>query len=359
MKIILHVDMDSFYAAVEERENPKLKGKPIAVCMFSGRSENSGAVATANYPARKLGIKSGMPIAFAKKKGGGKAVFLKVNKPLYEEVSDRIMGVLEKNADIFEQRGIDEAFLDVSKKAKNDFKEAKKIAERIKQEIKKKERLTCSAGIGTNKLVAKMASGFQKPDSLTLVEEKDARRFLEQFPLEKLWGIGPKTLERLNEMGVGSLDDLKEITSEKLSVEFGDKKGKWLYDAARGKDESPVEPKGEREQIGRIMTLKEDSQDVELIGNALDTLSHEVFEKFKERDEKFRTVSVVAISTGLKGKSRSKTLQSASRDPEVIKDVARELMEKYLKGENVTLRRVGVGISNFEKDIGQKSLAEF
>ncbi|MBN2517256.1 MAG: DNA polymerase IV [Candidatus Altiarchaeota archaeon] len=358
-KVILHVDMDSFYPSVEERENPELRGKPIAVCMFSGRTETSGAVASANYAARKLGIKSGMPIAFAKKKGGGNVVFLKVNKPLYETVSKNIMGILGANADVLEQSSIDEAFLDVTMRAQADFKKAEKLAHRIKAEVKEKERLTCSIGVGPNKLVAKMASGFKKPDGLTVVKPDDARGFLRKFTLGDIWGVGPKTLESLNREGIENLDDLENFSLEELMRIFSDKKGRWLYNAARGFDESPVEPATEREQLGRIATLKEDSKDPEYIGETTDRLAAEVFERFKERPEKFRTVSIFMVTTELTGKTRSKTIPLASRDPEVIKVVARELVQRYLKENKVVLRRVGVGISNFDKDSGQKTLVNF
>jgi len=178
-RIILHVDMDSFFAAIEERAHPEYTGKPIVVGADPKEGKGRGVVSTCNYKARKFGIKSGMPISRAWRLCS-EAVYLPVNFKLYEEVSSELMTILRKYADKFEPIGIDEAFLDVSLRAKN-FEDARRLAQRIKKEIYEEEKLTCSIGVGPNKLVAKIASDFKKPDGLTVVEEREVKQFLSPY----------------------------------------------------------------------------------------------------------------------------------------------------------------------------------
>ena len=189
----MHVDLDAFYAAVEERKHPENKGKPVVIGADPKDGEGRGVVSTCNYEARRFGIASAMPISRAWKLCR-EAVFLPVNLKLYKKVSANIMKILKSYADKFEQVGIDEAFLDVSKRA-GDFEKAEMLAKAIKEEIREKERLTCSIGIGPNKMVAKIASDFQKPEGLTVVEEKDAEKFLAPLQVDRLWG----SVERLKQ----------------------------------------------------------------------------------------------------------------------------------------------------------------
>jgi DNA polymerase IV (DinB-like DNA polymerase) len=181
-RIIFHVDMDKFFAAVEERVHPEIRGKPVIVGAAPKEGKGRGVVSTCNYEARKFGVKSGMPTSRAWTLCP-QAVYLSVNFELYIEFSSRIMNILRSYADKFEQWGIDEAFLDISSRVKN-YQEAKQLAQEIKGEIYKKEELTCSIGIGPNKLVAKIASDFQKPTGLTIVEEENVKTFLSPLPVD-------------------------------------------------------------------------------------------------------------------------------------------------------------------------------
>src|SRR4030065_2530910 len=183
-RIIFHLDMDHFYTAIEEREHSEYKGKPVAVGADPKQGQGRGVVSTSNYEARKVGVKSGIPISRAWKLCP-EAVYLPPNFPLYIKVSNEIMAIARKYADKFEQWGIDEAFLDVSSKT-NDYAEAEALAREIKREILDKEKLTCSIGIGPNKLVAKIASDFRKPDGLTLVKENEVEQFLAPLPVRNL-----------------------------------------------------------------------------------------------------------------------------------------------------------------------------
>lgn len=351
------MDMDYFFAQCEEREHPELKGKPVVICVYSGRGGESGAVSTSNYEARKFGIKAGIPISRAKKLNPD-AVFLPVNMELYRSISDEIMEVLRGFSDILEQESIDEAFCDITGKVA-DFDEAKKLAAKIKEAIRQNVGLTCSAGVAPNKLMAKIASDFQKPDGLTVVKPEEVRQFLEPLKVTDLIGVGKKTGERLNELGINTIGDMSKLSTGELIIEFGQAKGAWMKRASEGIDTSPVQEREGTEQIGRITTLKEDTKDLKVILDTIDRLSGEVFEKLEERKLSFRSVSFIGISTDFKTHTKSRTLSAASNDAGTIKSVANELAKDFLAQHPTTLRRVGVRVANFECEKAQTTLGEF
>lgn len=222
-RIILHLDMDYFFAQCEERERPELKGKPVVICVYSGRGGDSGAVSTSNYEARKFGIKAGIPISRAKKLNPD-AIFLPVNMELYRSISDDIMEILRGYGGVLEQESVDEAFCDITGKAA-DFKAAKLLAEMIKEDIRQKVGLTSSVGIAPNKLVAKIASDFKKPDGLTVVEPEEVRQFLSPLKVTDISGVGKKTGDRLNELGIQTIGDISQLSRQDLIREFGDIQG--------------------------------------------------------------------------------------------------------------------------------------
>ncbi len=357
IKIILHVDMDYFFAQCEEREHPELKGRPVVICVYSGRGGDSGAVSTSNYEARKFGIKAGIPITRARKLCPD-AVFLPVNMELYRSVSEEIMEILRGFSDKIEQESVDEAFCDITGKV-SDFEEAKSLGIRIKDEIKKKAGLTCSVGIGPNKLVAKMASDFQKPDGLTVIRPDEVMKFLAPLKITDLTGVGKKTGERLNELGVKTIGELSKLSADGLVREFGRAKGAWLKQASQGIDDSQVEEREGSEQIGRIITLKQDTKDLNLIMNAIGELSADVHRKLEERNLSFRSVSFVGISADFRTRTKSRTLGAPAKDPATIKTVASELAKLFLEEHPVELRRVGVRVANLMEEKGQRTLGEF
>ena len=222
-RIVFHIDFDYFYAQCEEIRNPELKSKPVCVCVFSDRGGDSGAIATANYTAREFGVKSGIPIVFAKKrlKDQQDAVFLPVDFDFYRNMSEKGMEIMEKNADVFEYVGKDEAFLDVTQKVDGDWEKAKKLAMNIKNEIKDKLNLTCSIGVSPNKLISKIASDFQKPDGLTVVLPEKVDEFLEPLKIGDIPGIGKKTNDRFEQMNFQTIKDLKQLDVFTLNKEFG------------------------------------------------------------------------------------------------------------------------------------------
>jgi DNA polymerase IV (DinB-like DNA polymerase) len=360
-RIILHVDMDSFYASVEENRNPEIKGKAIVTCMFSGRTKDSGAVSAANYKARELGIHSGMPIRVAKSLAKGKdVVFLPSDREYYWQVSSRIMDILRSEADFFEQVSVDEAYLDVSKRSRGSWDNAKKLAESLKNEIRRKEHLTCSVGIGPNKLVAKMASKAQKPDGLTLVKDSEVKRFFEKLPVSKLFGIGPKTLEELEQLGIKTAKELAGFDLKILEEKFGSKRGRILKDTAQGIDDSPVEER-EAQQISRMATLKKDSNSSKEIFGKIQELASDIDAELKDSRLFYRTISIITIDTHMQMQTRSHTtIESSSLSKNL--DIAKELLDKFLEEDpEKMLRRIGIRVSGFsrKKEKKQRTLGDF
>ncbi len=359
-RIVLHVDMDSFYASCERREDPSLAGKPIAVCIFSGRDADSGAISTASYEARALGVKSGMPIKIAKRMAP-QVTYLKANFPLYESISDSIMSIVKSALATTQKASIDEIYADVSHESSGDYAIAEKLARGLKAEILAQEKLTCSAGIGRNKLIAKMASDFKKPDGLTVVRFEQTQAFLGPLPVKKLIGIGPKTEEALAKEGISTIGQLAQAEMGRLVEVFGDSRGRWLYDAARGIDNEPVEEKGMPAQVSRIATMKSDSQDTAQIAAFCNGLYDSVEKEAQEQGLAFTTISVMVILSNLKMHTKSRKFERPMSGPEpAVRREIEALVAKFFE-ENpyAVCRRAGVRISGLEKNQGQKSLSDY
>jgi len=351
-RTIFHVDMDHFFTAVEERKHPEFKGKPVIVGANPKEGKGRGVVSTCNYEARKFGVRSGLPISRAWKLCP-EGIYLPVNHELYGKVSSEIMGILRKYADEFEQGGIDEAFLDVTSKLK-DYKEAEALALKIKNEIFEKEGLTCSIGIGPNKLVAKIASDFQKPDGLTVVKEEAVEKFLALLPVRKLLWVGRKTEQKLKGIGIKTIGDLARYDPTVLAATFG-VMGTQLYLLAHGIDRSEVEERGEVKSISRDLTFEEDTADFEFVLDTLDGLSEEVHKDVLEQDLYFKTVTVKVRYENFETHTHSKTLLFITDRLQDLKKTARELMQDYLKRDR-KIRLVGVRVSKFVSSERQKTL---
>lgn len=364
MRIILHLDMDAFFAAVEERENPRFAGRPIVVGADPRGGKGRGVVSTANYAARKYGIRSAMPISeawrraeAARKRGELEAVFLGGSFMKYAEVSEHIMAILRGKAAAVEQVSVDEAFADISHLG--NFKRAEVFARKLKEKIKKKERLTASVGIGPNKLIAKIASDREKPDGLTVVGADDeatcaelAEAFLAPLPIRVIPGIGPKTEAALAKRGVKTISDLRKIPLEVLVVDFG-KWGSALYEKARGVDDAPVAEREEVKSIGEQETFEEDTKDLVFLSGRLKYLVGEVHRRFaKSRFENFKTVVLTVRFADFETKSRTHTLAAPAKTQDIIGFEALKLLLPFLdKRENPkrkTIRLLGVRIEKFE-----------
>ena len=361
--IILHLDLDAFYAQCEELRKPQIAGKPVVVCVYSGRTADSGAVGTANYEARKLGIHSGMPIAFAKKKATPETIFLPVDIPHYKEVSERILEIAKSNAARVEQAGLDEAYLDVSGVVKT-FEGAEQLAKKIKKEILAQEGLTCSVGVAQTKLLAKMASDFMKPDGLTVVKPEQQKKFMHEMGVKKLFGIGPKTEEALAEIGIKTIGELAGAKKEFLVQVFGEKKGTQLHEFANGIDERPVEGDIEKQQLSRIGTLKQDSGEFSEINPFVEKLAEELYERVLGQKKMYRSVSVIAITNRLQTFTKSRTIDAPKGDLVTISETAASLLGEFLnENKGIVLRRVGVRVSNLidahESGKVQRTLGDF
>jgi DNA polymerase IV (DinB-like DNA polymerase) len=360
-RIIFHIDFDYFYAQCEELRDPSLKGKPIVVCVFSARGGDSGAVATSNYKAREYGVKSGIPIKLAKNrlKDVPEAKFLPMDRDYYEEVSERAMQVIRKYGDKFELVGIDEGFIEVTEKLEHDFGRAKELAMELKQELKKEVGLSCSIGMGPNKLVAKIASDFQKPDGLTLVKPEEVKSFLADLSVSKILGVGKKTEESLNEMGAKTIDQLSSIDIYTLTKRFGKKIGTYLYNAARGIDEEPVVESESATQLSRITTLKKSTIKVEEMLEDLESLCKNVYSSAIEQGFSFRSIGIMLILDDLSIKSKSRSLKSHTNNADELFKVANTLLEEAVAESQIPVRRLGVKVSELATSKGQDTLSRF
>jgi len=355
------VDLDYFFAQCEELRNPSLKGKPVVVGVYSGRTEDSGAVSTANYVARKYGVKSGIPLFLAKKRlEGTEAVFLPVDYGFYQQISDEIMRALKGYADSFEQAGIDEAYLDVTLKVQGSFEAAKELAQKIKDAVKSQFGITFSVGVGPNKLVAKIACDSQKPDGLTVVKPEGVAVFLSPLPVDRLLGVGRKIAAKMETLGIRTVGDLAKYDVQRLVEVFGKTLGVYFHNAANGVDNTPVQETGEAESISRIATLKENTRDLTLILEKTDELTEDICKEVVQRKVGFRQVGIIAVMTDLSMHSRSQTLEKPISDMEIFRRTVQELFEKFLGESELEIRRIGVKISRFaEEETKQKQLTSF
>jgi DNA polymerase IV (DinB-like DNA polymerase) len=355
------MDLDYFFAQCEELRNPALKDKPVVVGMYSGRTQDSGAVSTSNYIARKYGVKSGIPLFLAKKRlEGTEAVFLPVDYDYYQQISDRIMQILRGYADIFEQVGIDEAYLDVTSKVHGSLEDVKILVQQIKRTVKEQVGVTFSVGVGPNKLIAKIASNQQKPDGITVIPPEEVESFLSPLPVDNILGVGRKTTVKMEELSIKTISDLAKYNVQKLVDFFGKTLGVYFHNAANGVDNEPVQEAGEAESISRIATLKENSRDLAFIMEKTDQLTEEIHKELTQKALSYKQVAIIAIMTDLSAKSRSQTLEKSVKDIETIRKHVRELFEKFLGESDLEVRRVGVKVSHFAKEENkQKQLTSF
>jgi DNA polymerase IV (archaeal DinB-like DNA polymerase) len=360
-RVVFHIDFDYFYAQCEETRSPELKSKPVCVCVFSDRGGDSGAIATANYTARKYGVKSGIPIAFAKKRLEERkdAVFLPVDFDFYSEMSEKAMEIMKQSADIFEYVGRDEAYLDVTKRVEGDFLKASHLAQQIKNSIRDKIKLSCSVGISPNKLISKIASDFQKPDGLTVVSPEKVEAFLDQLKIRTIPGIGKKTEERFIEMNLETIQELKKLDVFALNKEFGRKSGTYIYNAVRGIDNEPVKEREERIQYSKIMTLKKDSKDYQFLSENIKKLCKEVHDVVKKNNKMFKSIGVHFVQSDLTNKSKSRMLRNPTESLEELQKNAEQLLKEGLENQTTTFRRLGVKVSELSEIQGQSDITNY
>jgi len=359
-RIIFHVDLDYFFAQCEEIRNPDIKGKPVIICVYSGRSENSGAVSTTNYEAREYGVKSGIPIRDAQTYlKDVESIFLPVDREYYEAISIRIMSTLKDFAIHFENTSIDEAYLDVGKIVNYNYQTSERYALHIKNKIKIIYNLTCSIGIGPNKIISKIASNYKKPNAITLIPPKKVIDFLNPLSITKLPGIGTKYKNKLKKIEVNQIQDLREVKIDTLQHMFGVKLGLYFYLASRGIHNEKVIDNKKFEQISRIITLKENTRDEKEIVNKINGLSLELYTRIQKEKIRYKSIGVIVFMDDLTIHTRSKTLDTYSDDFNNIFINSKELIKNLLNETSLKIRRLGIKIFNLEDLHGQKTLLDF
>ena len=360
-RIVLHIDFDYFYAQCEEIRNPKLKTKPVVVCMFSDRGEDSGAIATANYTARKFGVKSGLSIMLAKQKLKERddSVFLPADFEFYSDMSEKSMKIIKEFADIFQYVGRDEAYLDISKKTDGDFIKASHIAQQIKNLIRKKTKLTCSIGVSPNKLLSKIASDYKKPDGLTIVTSDNISEFMETIEIRDIPGIGKKTQEKFGEQGVQTISKVKEMNVFDLIQMFGRKTGTYIFNSVRGIDDELVTVRSPTVQISKISTLKKDSNNYNFLEESLTELCNQVHAVILRENKIFKSVGIQLTQTNLSNKTKSKMLRNPTSSLEELKKISKQLLQEALNDETILFRRLGVKVSELSELEGQSDITNY
>ncbi len=340
---------------------PDLKTRPVAVCVYSDRGGDSGAIATANYVARKYGVKSGMPIKFAKKKleDVPESVFLPTDFEYYSEVSENAMNIIRNHADIFEYVGRDEAYLDVTNRTGGDFKNAAHLAQQLKNSLRSTIKLSSTIGISSNKLVSKIASGYKKPDGLTIVEPQSIESFLDPLPIRTIPGIGKKSEEKFSEMNLETISQLRSIDIFTLNGLFGRKIGSYIYNAARGIDEEPVSPRHDPIQYSRIVTLKQDSKDFNFLVNDLEKLCDDLYKAIVRDNILFKSVGIQFVQSDLSNRTKSKTLRNPTSSLDELKKTVVSLLKESLEDQKLLIRRLGVRVSDFSQTSGQVDITRF
>lgn len=346
---IIHIDMDAFYASVEQRDHPELKGKAIAV--GGSPQGRGGVVATCSYEARKFGVHSAMPSKKALQLCPD-IIFISPRFDVYKEVSRQVREIFHRYTDLIEPMSLDEAYLDVTKD-KQEIGSAIDIAVQIKKAIKDELHLTASAGISTNKFVAKIASDMKKPDGLTFIGPSKIESFVESLSIEKFYGVGKVTAEKMKDMNIHTGADLKKLNERELVQHFG-KVGKFYYRIVRGIDDRPVEPNQETKSIGAEDTFPEDLTTINQMNQQLEKIAPVVHRRLQEHQLKGRTITVKIKYSDFKIITRSRSFPEPIDDIELIITTAKQLLHST-ELDDVKVRLLGISISNFgEKTIIRK-----
>jgi DNA polymerase-4 len=348
-RIILHVDMDAFYAAIEQRDRPELRGLPVIV---GGTPEGRGVVSTASYEARKFGIHSAMPAVRARRLCPD-GVFLGGDIRKYIAVSRQVMEILRRHAEQIEQVSIDEAFLDVTDRAAK-IAEGERVAIRIKREIREELRLTASVGVGPNEFLAKLGSDLRKPDGLVAIRPEEAERFLASLPVVKLWGVGPKTERRLQAAGFRTIGDVAQAPIDQLRRLLG-AWGDVIYELACGIDERPVATSHETKSVSAENTFARDLFDIKEMRRALSDLSREVARRLRDDELRAKTIAIKVRFGDFRTLTRQVTLTEATDSAQVIRAAAYRLLDEVERNAR-GVRLLGVRGSSVEHGVRQPSL---
>lgn len=340
---IIHVDMDAFFAAVEQHDRPELKGKPVIV---GGEPGGRGVVSTASYEARTFGVRSAMP-AFQAKKLCPQGIFVRPRFERYSEVSARVMAVLHQHTDLVEPVSLDEAYLDVTRH-KLKCADPVRAAVMIRQSIHAMTGLTASAGVSVNCFLAKIASDQNKPDGLTVVGPEQVQDFLKDLPVRKLPGIGPVTEKRLTALGITVCGDLAAFGRQKLFDAFG-RSGVEMWERASGRDDRAVEPGGMPRQHSSEETFGADVTDVERLKRKLKDFSDELLEGLRGEGLTGRTVVLKLKYHDFQQITRSQTLGAPVKNPDDLYQVACRLLSEKTEAGRRPVRLLGLGVSGLQE----------
>lgn len=338
-RAILHVDMDAFYAAVEQRDNPDFRGKPVIV---GAGPQERGVVAACSYEARKFGVHSAMPSRTAYRLCP-RGIFVHPDFPKYRQVSKQVMTILGNFTPLVQPISIDEAFLDVTGAVKK-FEDAIEVARRIKAEIRKQTELTGSVGVAPNKFLAKLASDLNKPDGLSVITEEEKVQVLAPLPVSKIWGVGKVTEQRLQDLGIRTIGDLQQFPVDELRRRLGNV-AEHLHSLALGNDDREVETDEETKSISSENTFDQDTGDIGQIKRCLLEQAEEVGERLRREKLAARTVQLKLRYADFKTLTRRKTLPKPTQDGMIMYQVAERLLEaEGIHGKRIRL--IGVGGTN-------------
>lgn len=344
-RAVIHLDLDAFFASVEIKKNPELRGRPVVVGA-DGDPSKRGVVSAASYEARKAGIKAGMPLRQALRRSPA-AVFLPVDFESYERESERFMAILRDYSPLVESFGLDEAFVELAPAPGQDpFPTAVQLGREMKDRIRRELGLAVSVGVAPNKLMAKMASQAGKPDGFFVIEEAGVVKFLRDLPVRRLFGVGPSTEKRLNALGIVTVGELARTPVQHLERNFGPEKGRTLNEHARGLDESPVVPFHEPSSLSREVTFEEDATDLHIIKATLYELTQDLVMRLKSGRHKARSVGIKVRFSNFRTVTRSENLEEASDSQNDIWAAALRLIDSVDIERPVRL--VGVKAAKFE-----------
>lgn len=346
---IIHVDMDAFYASVEQHDNPQLKGKPIAV----GGSSKRGVVSAASYEARRYGVKSAMSGVLARKNCPG-LIFVKPRFDRYKEVSQQIRKVFFEYTDLVEPLSLDEAYLDVSENKKGN-PSATLIAKEIRQKIFDKTGLTASAGISVNKFIAKIASDYNKPNGQKTVNPEEVIQFLEDLDIRKFYGVGKVTAEKMYQLGIFTGKDLKTKSLEYLDANFG-KSGKYYFNVVRGIHLSEVKPERVPKSVGAERTFRENLSSEIFMLERLENIAQELERRLKKSKIAGKTITLKIKYSDFTLQTRSKTILHFIASKELILETAKELL--YQTQLENSVRLLGISLSNLNTESNTKNVKE-
>ena len=350
-RYILHLDVDAFFASVEEILDPSLKGKPLIV---GARPEQRGVVASASYAARAFGVHSAMPTAQALRLCP-QSIVIPPRHKVYGEYSARMMAILSEYSTLIEPLSLDEAFLDVTG-CEARWGSPEELARRLQKRLEVELGLSTSIGLASNKLVAKIASGLEKPHGFVVVPQGREAEFLAPLPVERLWGVGEVTARNLHEMGIFTIGQLAGLPAAQLEARFG-RRGRDLHRHARGIDDSPVVAEREEKSLSREVTFAEDIGDEQVLRKTLLSLSEDVARQLRKRGLRGRTVKLKLRYADFKTLTRQVTMEAPTDLEQVIFDQAARLVERAWD-KRKKVRLIGVGVSKFEPEERQLSLFE-